>query len=246
MVTKRRHGGRRKCAQKGKERTQKYQTLLELWLNQNHADICCCFLSARRIQTLAAYISKASFSVIPTLFSHPWTQVSAWLSLECPNVRPYGNTTATQEIGIHTLKTSNWHTIQQGISFKCAVQNKRSKTKGRCLSERMVTYVHLPMCVCVFACQGRSALLALDSTCCYWTHWAQLALQSVCVCGRERERERDIVLLCVTAFISSLSVSLCICFIVLCRSVSSYWQLYSAAVVCPSHKRAHTSMQGPL
>ena len=128
-----------------------------------------------------------------------------------------------------------------------------------CASTRVCVCVCV--CVCVFPCQGRSAVLALDSTCCYWTHWAQLAPQCVsvclckwlcvflCVCERPRERaregERDIVSLCVGAFMCrnrlhlSVSVSLCVGFILFCISVSSHWQLYSAAIVLLAHRHKH-------
>lgn len=75
-----------------------------------------------------------------------------------------------------------------------------------------VTYVHLPpVCVCVFfLCPGRSVELALDSTCCSWTHWAQLEPQSVrlCVCVREREKKkRHCVFLCDCLYVQSIIFS---------------------------------------
>lgn len=107
--------------------------------------------------------------------------------------------------------------------------------------------IHPCLCVYMFLCQGRSVVFALDSTCCYWTHWAQLAPVSVCVrvWQRTRKNERHRSSLCFCWL--RLFVSLCIFFIVLCGSVSSYWQLFSAATVHTlSQVCAHTSIKRPL
>lgn len=84
-----------------------------------------------------------------------------------------------------------------------------------------VTYVHPPMCAFVFPCQGRYVVLALDSTCCSWTHWAQLAPWSIWLCGgvcvrakkTEKKNERHCGPLCCCHYEEPLYLHFFVCFL---------------------------------
>jgi len=156
--------------------------------------------------------------------THTCTHTSGWLSLGRPNVRPYGNATAvhSQIAGTHTHGHTHTGTRTQTHAWtvtlcKLHLLNIRFKWETRREGYMNQVRVCVCVCVCVVPCQGRSTLLALDSTCCYWTHKAQLAPQCVCVC----------VCVCVSLPLCAgqapslcLSASLCIGSILLCKRMS--------------------------
>lgn len=86
-----------------------------------------------------------------------------------------------------TQKNTSWQT-ENPTNFRWELENEAEKDKWMSEGE---WYMPSHSFLCVLPCQGRSATLALDSTCCYWTHWAQLAPQCVseclckCVCRKE-------------------------------------------------------------
>lgn len=127
------------------------------------------------------------------------------------NVRPYGNTTAQQK-ATHTHKNTHTHTMYHPIGNESACMTFTWKVSH----VKAVKYRRMCICpptprlcvrVLVCPCQGRSAVLALDSTCCYWRHWSQLATQ--CGCESVCDWDTDVVLLCLW-WAPSLNVPACV------------------------------------
>lgn len=182
-------------------------------------------LSARSVKESVVYISKVQFSS-PRSFHTQTEKNPAWMSLWCPDVRPYGSAESdTHKKDILTKKTPT--------NFRWELENEAEKDERT--GEGSDICPSTLYCVCFhvragLGCSHLTAPAVIGHTGLSWHH---NVLVSVCV-GRTG-----------TPLFHSLSF-----FFLPCKFPSLWngevWQLHTAAIVYLPYKRAHTPIHEPL